>query len=392
MFKTAIKESKDVTYFYDRNRFLEKYKQFSKVGKVYYPIKTCSNPFVIKSLVELDSCFEVDSIEHMKLLVDTYNVSPSKILYNNVFRTEEDVRVAAAYGIRTFAVKSITQLHSVQGAIGAEEATYLIRINMSDFFENLDFSTKRFGTTLNSFSNLLDAIDRNHNKVGISFHTSNIEGLAKGIARENGIATIINGISSYLKVKGETIDILDIGGGHSLSDFHSIELADAIDRFKKEQKTKIIIESGTGLVADCFDEEARIIDVVEDAEYIESLGRKQAITGICMAQGIFSGLLDYVLMKKEYQFELRENNDSKSTVALEPFRGTLNLGNKLIYLFGPTQAQEDNFGYYQVPSDTYTTITSTIVIKNVGAYNESLTTNFLGGITSESKVVRKSYK
>lgn len=162
--------------------------------------------------------------------------------------------------------------------------------------------------------------------------------------------------------KGYTFDFVNIGGGASLE-----VLKDSKDKlldFKKSFKLKnIILEPGRHLIDGVVDLISPIKRIVE---------RKNVLTGseeqiVTLETGIYHGLLDIVLHGRKFDFHLLKENDNKKL-------NHNDFGD--IILRGPTADSKDVLGIFDC--DSKISKNDKVIIKNVGAYVESLTSNFSG--------------
>ena len=384
----------DLKYIFDIVKFNERAKAYSETAIVCFPFKTNPNIEIVKALNFLNATgtlttFEMDNIIPIQNLVTIHNVHPSRILFSNLSKDPADIYQAIRMGVRHFTIQdseTFTFIEQTMENISLNKLVkYLVRLNLGNFFHGLGIDFLRFGASLKIFHSIYNAARERKKEIGISFHAPQELESIVGSTHQNNVATIISTIQQYLAANNMHIDFLDIGGNTSLEELNSTEMQTSLRSFKQSQQNcQIIIESGSGIVQDCFDLESKIKTVNERIAPIGQLDDTGfPITVIHMAAGIYAGLLDNKLLGKEYEFLFNPEGE-KEPILLEPLGKELKEGYKVVYLCGSSADIKDTMGYFQIPSGVNISPSDTIIIKNTGAYSEALFTRFTGQANPET--------
>lgn len=276
-----------MTPYYIFNQVLleQKLRQYLMNYTVFYPCKVNSVERVLKTIESLGGCFEADSIEMVKRLVNKENIQPDRILYNSLIKTDKEVQQAIDLGITRFAVDSMTDVEQIEKKNA--EAKYFVRISIKDLLPDIfdnEFVDK-WGTTVLNARTIVNYIKT---------HTKNqILGLSFYFPQEyNNIGRIIRCLEV---INDEFSDLdaysIDVGGG--ISPEESMQLYSACKSICGNA-VKLVIEPGRHLVGDCFDLCCEIIDVRDTGE------KKYLFLNV----GIYSGFIDVLIKNQRFEMDL----------------------------------------------------------------------------------------
>ena len=88
-------EENNIYFYYNKNKLIENFNKFSKLGNIYYPLKTNSNGILIKTLQPLiskeNNGFLISSINHFEKL-KKLKVNPLHMCFINVLAEYETVK------------------------------------------------------------------------------------------------------------------------------------------------------------------------------------------------------------------------------------------------------------------------------------------------------------
>ena len=328
-------------YLFDKELFVSMVQEYKSYGDLFFPIKANDDSLVISALIENDCSFEVDSIEHMRMLIEEYNVSPERILYSYLIREIDDIRAAIEMGITYFVIDSVEEFNKVISI--SKDVSFYIRINVLHILDNnLPPEKNKWGLSVTDAKKLMFKIKEQAAGVsGISFY------IASEINRKNSFEIILASLVSDFS--GLSIKSLDIGGGVSLDTLKKIH--PIIKDFQKCFSTKqLIIEPGRHLLNPCID----MVVTVMSIKYIN--GNRL----IFINAGIYNGLIDAIVKEKKYSIiDQKQTNSSKLCQS---------------YICGSSSDVSDTLGYYELREDL--TVGDLLYIKDCGAYSSVMKTRF----------------
>jgi ornithine decarboxylase len=79
-----------------KNKAKNNYKFLKKLyrdSKIYYAVKACPNPEILKVFIEQWSCFDIASIYELDLVLSLW-VSPDRLSYGNTIKKEKHIKYA----------------------------------------------------------------------------------------------------------------------------------------------------------------------------------------------------------------------------------------------------------------------------------------------------------
>lgn len=349
--------------FYLREEILKSnYDKFSKIGQIYYPLKTNSNEVVLKKLIEFykgtNNGFLITTISHYKKLINL-GVTPDKMCLVNVVAEDEIVEYLYNHGVRYFTFDNINSLKKFLVYANPNEIKLSIRLNIVEVFNVYS----HLGAKTNECYQMLDLLKSfNINNVGISFYLQK-----ETLPEENVLNTMLDYIKN--KFSNYKLEFLNIGGALKPE---NIDINKLEEVRKSLSARYIIVEPGRYLVG--------------NAGYMETvITKKQLENTFIIRNGIYSGLVDCLLYKKK--FELYLNVDS-SLIKLnyEPFPDS-----KEIIICGASCDSGDRIGKFYVPSNIYDKVQvgSKIIVNNALAYVEEFFMPLGGDLKKEYHIIKK---
>lgn len=328
-------------YLFDEEKFCCMIKEYQTYGKIYYPIKANDDEMIISIIKNNDCCFEVDSIEHIKLLVDNYEVSPHKLLYSFPIKEPSDIKEALKMGVNLFVVDSIDEYDKIVSI--SNEVKLIVRINVLQILNNkLSPEKDKWGLSLEDAKMLISySKEKSINVVGMSFY------IMSEIEDKNSFEIVLKKINS--EFKDISIEFLDIGGGISLEQLSIIN--PLIETTKTLLNAKYIaFEPGRHLLNPCIE----MVVSVTAIKYIK--GNKL----VFINAGIYNGLIDAVIKNKSYNIIDRKQNDHSIL--------------RVSYLCGSSSDISDTLGAYELREDLL--VGDLLFIKECGAYSSVMQTRF----------------
>jgi ornithine decarboxylase len=179
---------------------------------IYYSFKTNSDPELIKTMLAMGTDFDCASKGEIKAAIKL-GVKPENILYANPCKPESHILYAKQAGVKimTFdCAEEAEKIHSIY-----PEAELILRITVDDR-NAADPMSGKFGAKENQWSPILETCKRLKMRLrGVSFHVG-----SGGCSFNEYRNSIINAqtVFEMAKNKGmKELDILDIGGGFSMS-------------------------------------------------------------------------------------------------------------------------------------------------------------------------------
>lgn len=337
----------DMQFCISEKTLAENFEKMSNLGNVYYPLKTNSNPQILKLIkplvCEKSGGFLISSFRHFSVL-KKLGVNEQKMAFINVCADEKTVKKLYQKNIRFFVFDDMSELEKFASYADKTTSKVCVRISVCDAFD-CDFS--HLGASLEMATKMLDFLKNNGFLYGISFY------LHKKLKfLDNSIQIMLDYISKNFM--GYDIKFLNIGGifentNGILNKFVEIKKQLCID--------EINLEPGTKLVENCVDLYSKILRV------------KRLKNSICLVvkNGIYSGFFDSVLYGKKFDIFLANSQ-------MTPLKKNKTNGDICVKIFGATSDSDDFVGeYYLQKSDAEKLTTCDyIYIKNCGAYFEEL--------------------
>ena len=330
-------------YVFDRELFSSLVRDYSNYGRVFFPIKANDSPLVSSEINKNGCSFEVDSIEHIRELIQQRGVSPERMCYSYPIREAADIKEALMLGVRLFVVDSIEEYKKI--ICFPQKVSFVVRINVLGILKSkLHHEQNKWGLSLNEAKTLISTIRKdNQNLVGISFY------ITSEIHQEDAFEAVLDAISSDLNSVG--VEFINIGGGISLDKLKEIKVC--LEKAKNIVGAKyIVIEPGRHLLNPC-------IDMVVSITSVRNMNSNRLVF---INAGIYTGLLDAVIKNKKYHV-VDEQQKSTSTLASA-------------YICGSSSDISDTLGEYKLRVDL--AVGDELIIKECGAYSAVMQTHFCG--------------
>ena len=337
----------DMQFCISEKTLVENFEKISKFGNVYYPLKTNSNPQILKLIkplvCEKSGGFLISSIKHFSVL-KKLGVNEQKMAFINVCSDAKTIKKLYQKNVRFFVFDDMSELEKFAKYADKKTAKVCVRISVCEVFD-CDFS--HLGASLKIAIQMLNFLKNNGFLYGISFY------LHKKLKfLDNSIQIMLDYISkNFMDYK---IKFLNIGGIFENTNGVLSKLAEIKTQLNIDE---INLEPGTKLVENCVDLYSKILRV----RYIKN--------NICLIvkNGIYSGFFDSVLYGKKFDVFLANGQ-------MIPLQKCKSKDMVSVKIFGPTSDSDDFVGEYYLQKSDVEKIMSCdyILIKNCGAYFEEL--------------------
>lgn len=336
-------KEKIIKFYLDKRKLNSNYNKFSKIGKIYYPLKTNSNEIILRELIKLyefsDNGFLITHISHYNKL-RSLGVSPEKMCMVNVITSDEDIKFFYDNGVRYFTFDSISLLKKFIEYADLNTTRIAIRLNIIEVFNTFS----HLGANTNECKQMLKLLKTNKvNNYGISFYLQK-----ETLPDKNRL----NKMLDYIVEKFENCDMtfLNVGGAIKPEEIDNYSLNEIKQKMNLQY---IIIEPGRYLVGNSGYMETTII-------------KKKTDNVLIIQNGIYSGLLDTLLYNKKFKLSVKIN---QNVVKLEsnPFENS-----KEIIICGASSDSGDRIGKFYIDEKYYNelNIGTSIIVKDALAYVE----------------------
>ena len=378
-----VKKYKTPFYCYSLSQLKNNYHTLSNAFKAVKPIicfsvKSNSNLSLLKELKKVGSGADVVSVGEL-LKATKAGISPKKIVFSGIGKTEEEIRVAIKKRVLLINVESESEVNLINRLSKkiSRKISIGIRLNPNvtgKTHQKISTGGKaeKFGLAYNDFISLSEKMKKmkNLNLQGISVH---IGSQITSINPFKKVLSIINKIINKTKIN---FKFIDLGGGMGISyskkekQINLSQYAKLVNKFTKNKDSKIIFEPGRFIIGSSAILITKII-------YIKKSGNKYFII-------LDAGMNN--LMRPALYNAHHEIIPLKKTSKL--FRGNLEF-------VGPVCESSDKFStqkrFSQIKEGDY------IGLANVGAYGMSLSSNYNTRPTiaeimvsgSKHKIIRK---
>lgn len=338
-------ESKEnnVYFKFDRNKLKENFNNYSKLGTIYYPIKTNSNLKILEELKDKNSGFLVTTLNNFEKLKEL-NVDMSKVCIINVLAEKETVKYYYDNGVRFFTFDDMSSLLDFSQYADLSRTKIAIRLSTMQIFPD---KFTHLGANLVETFEMINFLKDKCNNYGIAFYIQN--DLKQ---KENVLENIFEHIAekySDLEIKFASV------GGINLT---TKNIEEILIKFKQQlDLEEIILELGRDLVKDTMELETRVI-------------REKIIDGkkvVIIKNGIYSGFFHAILYNQKFDIYLKT---SEKEIKLEYER--VNENDMEIVLCGGSSESGDKIGtmYINFEYQKQLSEDAIIIVKNVGAYFE----------------------
>ena len=333
-------------------------------GKTLFAVKTNPQAHVIKNLYKGGvHAFDVASPEEMRLVK---SVAPfAELYYMHPVKSPESIREAYfVHGVRHFVLDHEDELYKIMRETElATDLKLYVRVALpKNENAQVDLSVK-FGATPDEAIALLRQCRNVCEKLGVAFH------VGTQITESSAFANAVTVIKSVITRSGVKVDVVDVGGGFPVpyADEDVPSIVNCIDVIKTAiscaglDDMELIAEPGRVLVAQSGSLVVRVELRKDNRLYLND--------------GTYGGLFDAgPLLGTRYPVRAFRNGIAMSTEMAD------------FTFAGPTCDSLDMMeGPFRLPADI--DMGDWIEIDNLGAYSQSLRTNFNGFGASETVLI-----
>lgn len=341
-------EENNIYFYFNKNKLIENFNNFSVLGDVYYPLKTNSNGEIIKTLHSLmkkeENGFLISSIYHFETL-QKENINPLKMCFINVLAEDNTVKYLYDNGVRFFTFDNLNSVIKFSKYADLSKVKIAIRLSTTQVFND---KYTHLGGDIKECKEMLEFLRSKCNDYGISFYIQN------NLKTENDV---LEKVLEYIQENYNDLGInfVSIGGLDK-----SKEIGKAmLENFKNKLNiNQIILEVGRYLVEDAIEMKTRIIRE-------KTVGN---IKTVIIKNGIYSGFFDVLLYNKRFSIYLITKDNKKVKVEYEKSE----INDYEFYMCGGSSDSGDKIGLMYINSKYKDDLITgaKFCIKNVGAYFE----------------------
>ena len=378
-----VKKYKTPFYCYSLSQLKNNYHALTKAFEsvkplICFSVKSNSNLFLLKELKKIGSGADVVSVGELLKAIKA-GISPKKIVFSGIGKTEEEIKLAIKKGVLLINVESESEVNLINrlSKKSSKKISIGIRLNPNvtgRTHQKISTGGKneKFGLVYNDFINLSKRIKKMKNVTlqGISVH---IGSQITSINPFGKVLSIINKIINKTKIN---FKFIDLGGGLGISyskgekQININQYAKLVNKFIKNKDSKIIFEPGRFIIGNAAILITKII-------YIKKSNSKYFI----ILDAGMNNLMRPALYQAHHQ--------------IIPLKKTNKLFKGKLEFVGPVCESSDKFSsqkiFSQIKEGDY------IGLANVGAYGMSLSSNYNTRPTiaeimvsgSKDKVIRK---
>ncbi len=356
LIRAMLKKHRTPFMIIKRSTLDRQYRRFRKcLPEVtpYYAIKANSHPDIIKRFVKLGSSFDVASAAEMAKVLKL-GASPSKIVFANTIKSEEDIAFAKRRRVRLMTFDNEPELYKL--AKNYPGAHVLVRIKVANEGSVVELSLKFGADADQAFFLLRKAKALGLVPMGISFHvgsqSTNVENYLQALE-------ISSAIFKEAKENGLILKIMDIGGGFPIQHFDN-EIGINFERMASQIRSQIkrLFDKKVKFIA----EPGRFFVGPAGILVTQVIGRtyRNNKNYYYLNDGIYADFSGMVFDHCRYEFKtLRRGQKFLSTLA------------------GPTCDSFDTLSTNEEIPELY--VNDVIYVKNIGAYScASATASFNG--------------
>jgi ornithine decarboxylase len=319
----------------------------------YYAIKANPYPGVIKTFIKLGASFDVASAAEMKLVL-RLGAPPSKIIFANTIKSEEDIEIARRRRVRLMTFDNEPELYKL--AKYYPKSHVLVRIKVANEGSQVELSLKFGADSDQAFFLLRKAKALGLVPMGVSFHVGS---QSKNVENYMQALEISANIFEESKKNGLPLKIMDIGGGFPIQHFDN-EMGINFERMAGQirKQLKELFDKNVKFIA----EPGRFLVGPAGILVTQVIGRafRNNKNYYYLNDGIYADFSGMVFDHCKYEFK------------------TLRRGPKyLSALAGPTCDSFDTLSMNEEIPELY--VGDVVYVKNIGAYScASAVPNFNG--------------
>lgn len=329
-------------------------------GQSLYAVKANPSPDLLRTLWDSGiTHYDVASIAEVRLVAET--LPEAKLCFMHPVKAEEAIAEAYhSYGVRTFSLDTMEELHKIMRATcDATDLELCVRLRVSSEHSELSLASK-FGADLAEARELLMATRQAADALGICFH------VGSQAMSPHAFTQAIERVRTAIIDASVTVDIVDVGGG-----FPSVypgmeppELELYIDAIYRAAESLPVSYS-----SELWCEPGRALS----AEYSSLIVRVERRRGdeLYINDGAYGALFDAAHVGWRFPVKLLRSKDSSAEM-------------KAFSFYGPTCDDMDHMaGPFMLPDDIRTG--DYIEVGMLGAYGCAMRTGF-NGFTAETLV------
>jgi len=319
----------------------------------YYAIKANPHPEIVKKFAQLGASFDVASAAEMKLVLST-GVSPSKIIFANTIKSDDDLDFARKRNVRLMTFDNEPELYKI--ARRFPKAHVLCRIKVANQGSVVELSLKFGADSEHAFFMLKKAKALGLIPMGISFHvgsqTNNVENYLQALE-------ITANIFNQAKENDLPLKIVDIGGGFPIQHFDD-EIGVNFERMASQirQQMRILFDRNVKFMA----EPGRFLVGPSGILVTQVVGRtfRNNKNYYYLNDGVYQDFSGMVFDHCRYEFKtFRRGQKFLSTLA------------------GPTCDSFDTLSANEEIPELYTG--DVVYVKNIGAYSSASAVSAFNG-------------
>ncbi len=223
---------------------------FGSFSDIFYAVKACPDPEVLRFLIGAGSNFDLASVGELDLVL-SLGADPRKCSFGNTIKKERDIEYFYSKGVRLFSTDSFSDVEKL--ARKAPGADIFCRILVDAKSAEWPLS-KKFGCDGSIASAvLIEAKTLGLNPVGVSFHPGSQQ---TDLTAWDEAFDSVREIFQELEKEGVTLSLVNVGGGYpgtyqkTTPDLQSYASNIRANLRKLPRGTRAMIEPGRGLVAD----------------------------------------------------------------------------------------------------------------------------------------------
>ncbi len=351
-------------YLYSFNQLKFNFNNFKKSFKKINPIicfsvKSNSNLKIISELKKLGSGADVVSMGELKIALKA-GISPKKIVFSGVGKTEEELDFAIKKGILLINAESESEIKAINKIAQKNNRIVSVGIRINPNISaktNKKISTgkkdNKFGISMNA---CYEIFNNQYHFDYIKFEAISVH-IGSQIMETAPFRKVLNVLSSFNKkinLIGINLKYIDLGGGTGIpysneKKFNLQQYSNLVLKFKKINNVEIIFEPGRSI---CGNTGVLISKII----YLKDAPKKKFV----IIDAAMNDLIRPALYGAKHQ--------------IHPLLKNSSIINKNTEFVGPVCESSDTFisykKYQKLNEGDY------ICINNVGAYGRSLASNY----------------
>ena len=351
-------------YLYSLNQLKFNFNNFKKSFKKINPIicfsvKSNSNLKIISELKKLGSGADVVSMGELKIALKA-GISPKKIVFSGVGKTEEELDFAIKKGILLINAESESEIKAINKIAQKNNRIVSVGIRINPNISaktNKKISTgkkdNKFGISMNA---CYEIFNNQYHFDYIKFEAISVH-IGSQIMETSPFRKVLNALSNFNKkinLIGINLKYIDLGGGTGIpysneKKFNLQQYSNLVLKFKKINNVEIIFEPGRSI---CGNTGVLISKII----YLKDAPRKKFV----IIDAAMNDLIRPALYGAKHQ--------------IHPLLKNSSIINKNTEFVGPVCESSDTFisykKYQKLNEGDY------ICINNVGAYGRSLASNY----------------